>query len=536
MRMPTTRLRALGALSATTLAISCFQVTPAAQAAVTGSLVQRAVCFDSANPDCATYADLNSTSGVAVSPDNKNVYVTDFDVNTISWLKRSANGSLTHGATDCVGEVAGCRTPHGLVIPNDIVVSPDGKYVYATTGASGGGIVTFRRGSDGSLTQLAAGNGCMVGSSTAGCATNPYITDPEQLAFSPNGLQLYVTTYVGRLVTLTRDPTSGVLSHKACSSAVLEAGCTQVAALADVRDVAVSRDGKSIYTVASGETGVGVVAQFLRSSSGGVLYEDCAGPVALDCSHTAAGIRNVGMVAISPDGKSVYTGGGDDDGGVVAVFHRSTASSTLGALSQPTGTARCISEATSGGVCANGHGLDYGFRMTVAPDGKSVYLTVQGNTSGGLVVLKRATSGLLSQPSGPAGCFSETGAGGCTDGKALELAFGVAVSPDGNSVYVGAAGHGGLSNFKRISPPQTTITRGPSGETADRTPTYRFKSSEAHSTFQCKVDAGSWKSCTSPRTLGRLSYGRHVFKVRAKDAVGTFDPTPAKRSFKVVRS
>ena len=102
-------------------------------------------------------------------------------------------------------------------------------------------------------------------------------------------------------------------------------------------------------------------------------------------------------------------------------------------------------------------------------------------------------------------------------------------------VYVAAYGHGGVSGFKRISPPQTTITAGPSGETKDRTPTFKFHSSEAHSTFQCRVDDGAWKSCTSPRTLGKLSFGKHVFKVRARDAVGTPDPTPAKRRFKVVR-
>jgi hypothetical protein len=82
-------------------------------------------------------------------------------------------------------------------------------------------------------------------------------------------------------------------------------------------------------------------------------------------------------------------------------------------------------------------------------------------------------------------------------------------------------------------PPQTTITAGPSGATHDRTPTFRFTSSEAGS-FTCSVDGKPYKSCTSPDTLPRLGFGKHVFRVRARDRAGNTDPTPASRSFTVV--
>jgi hypothetical protein len=84
------------------------------------------------------------------------------------------------------------------------------------------------------------------------------------------------------------------------------------------------------------------------------------------------------------------------------------------------------------------------------------------------------------------------------------------------------------------SPPQTTITSGPSGRIRDRTPTFRFTSSIPGSTFQCRVDSGLWRACTSPFTTARLSFGAHTFRVRAK-AAGFTDPTPAARSFRVVR-
>ena len=84
------------------------------------------------------------------------------------------------------------------------------------------------------------------------------------------------------------------------------------------------------------------------------------------------------------------------------------------------------------------------------------------------------------------------------------------------------------------TPPDTTITSGPSGATNDHTPTFEFSSSETGSTFECKLDAGDWGSCSTPHTTGELSDGEHTFEVQAIDGVGNVDPTPASRTFTVV--
>ena len=56
--------------------------------------------------------------------------------------------------------------------------------------------------------------------------------------------------------------------------------------------------------------------------------------------------------------------------------------------------------------------------MTVSPDGKSVY--VASESSGAVAVFDRAADGALTQKAGTAGCVSETGSGGvCADGTAL---------------------------------------------------------------------------------------------------------------------
>jgi RTX calcium-binding nonapeptide repeat (4 copies) len=82
-------------------------------------------------------------------------------------------------------------------------------------------------------------------------------------------------------------------------------------------------------------------------------------------------------------------------------------------------------------------------------------------------------------------------------------------------------------------PPNTTITSGPAAATNDPTPTFSFSSSEAGSSYQCKLDSGSYGPCSSPNTTAHLADGSHTFYVRAIDAVGNVDPTPAARSFTV---
>lgn len=83
-----------------------------------------------------------------------------------------------------------------------------------------------------------------------------------------------------------------------------------------------------------------------------------------------------------------------------------------------------------------------------------------------------------------------------------------------------------------FSPPETQIDSGPSGATADSTPTFGFSSDEA-GTFQCSVDGGAMSTCSSPATIGPLSDGVHTFQVRAIDLSGNVDASPASRSFSV---
>jgi hypothetical protein len=75
--------------------------------------------------------------------------------------------------------------------------------------------------------------------------------------------------------------------------------------------------------------------------------------------------------------------------------------------------------------------------------------------------------------------------------------------------------------------PETTITSTPTDPTTSTSATLAFSSSDAGSTFECKLDAGSYGSCTSPKSYTSLSTGSHTFMVRATDAASHVDPTPS---------
>jgi large repetitive protein len=97
-------------------------------------------------------------------------------------------------------------------------------------------------------------------------------------------------------------------------------------------------------------------------------------------------------------------------------------------------------------------------------------------------------------------------------------------------------GGGGGGGGDDTTPPETTITSAPSSPTTSTDATFRFTSSEKHSTFTCSLDGSSFQECSSPRTYRNLSLGDHVFRVRATDRAGNTDPTPAEHHWRIVGS
>jgi hypothetical protein len=83
-----------------------------------------------------------------------------------------------------------------------------------------------------------------------------------------------------------------------------------------------------------------------------------------------------------------------------------------------------------------------------------------------------------------------------------------------------------------FTPPETTITGGPSGTTYSRTATFDFTAEEP-ATFVCSLDGTYLQACTTGKTYSSLALGTHTFEVAAVDADGNRDATPARSTFTV---
>jgi len=85
------------------------------------------------------------------------------------------------------------------------------------------------------------------------------------------------------------------------------------------------------------------------------------------------------------------------------------------------------------------------------------------------------------------------------------------------------------------TPPETAIVSRPSDPSASPIAAFTYSSSEAGSTFQCKLDGGNFNNCPATGiSYSGLGDGARTFQVRAIDTSNNVDPTPAGYSFGIV--
>src|SRR5207302_1206119 len=83
------------------------------------------------------------------------------------------------------------------------------------------------------------------------------------------------------------------------------------------------------------------------------------------------------------------------------------------------------------------------------------------------------------------------------------------------------------------TPPHTTTTPDPPARSTSSTASFSFAATEAPSRRACQLDGGAFTPCVSPQSYSALGYGSHSFQVRATDAAGNTDPTPASYTWTV---
>jgi hypothetical protein len=82
--------------------------------------------------------------------------------------------------------------------------------------------------------------------------------------------------------------------------------------------------------------------------------------------------------------------------------------------------------------------------------------------------------------------------------------------------------------------PDTNVGEAPTGTIRTTSTSVTFAAgAETGATFQCSIDGAAYATCSSPLALTGLAQGAHTVDVRALDAVGNADATPARASFSV---
>jgi hypothetical protein len=81
--------------------------------------------------------------------------------------------------------------------------------------------------------------------------------------------------------------------------------------------------------------------------------------------------------------------------------------------------------------------------------------------------------------------------------------------------------------------PETVISSGPQSSTTSTSASFQFLSPETGSTFACSLDSAPFTACTSPKDYTNLTVGQHTFQVRATDAAGNVDQTPASQQWTI---
>ncbi len=350
----------------------------------------------------------------------------------------AASGDLTFESCWAETNAAACSVPSqpALTAASGVAVSPDGTSVYVTS-EDEGAISHFQRAADGTLTF----RGCVAESAAAGCTVPPaaVLQGAFDVAVSPDGRSVYVAAFNDSAVTEFSRAANGSLTFEGCFAENGNQGCTVPTggpALLGALGVEVSPDGQSVYVTSVIDSGI---THFSRDATGELTFRTCiTASAAPGCSVTPS-VSGAARTTVSPDGRSLYMSSTSVPG---ALGHFSRAAD--GALTFQT----CFSTTSSRGCAVpTPAALDALLEVAVSPDGGAVYAA--SGQDGAITHFSRGTGGFLV----PQGCVADTAAKGCDvpSNPALAGAAGLAVSPDGGSVYATSLVDSAVTHFSRGS-------------------------------------------------------------------------------------
>ncbi len=356
--------------------------------------------------------DLDGAYGLAVSPDGKQVYVTNYYAGSLTHFNRDlVNGQLFFQNSITDPTLQGARK---------VAISPDGKQLYVTASTASRFTSYERNPVTGVLSEPESYQNNFVVQG---------LTGAHGVAVSPDGRNIYVASVdEDALVTFRRDNDNFVGYEDVILS---------MNDLNGARGVAVSPDGKNVYVVGYTGTISGTLAVYRRDLSDGVLTHVQTRRegqlIGINPIRFQDGLAGAHAVTVSADGNFVYVAGLHDN--ALTVFQRNQLTGVVSSL-------RTYKDGV-GGM----DGLGGTTSVAISPDGNHLFTTAL--TDQGVGIFDRdATTGLLE--------FNATiKRDMSTDLPKLDGANEVVVSPDGSTVYAVAGISDAIVAFAVTNPKAT---------------------------------------------------------------------------------
>ncbi|ESA33336.1 3-carboxymuconate cyclase [Leptolyngbya sp. Heron Island J] len=376
--------------------------------------------LDGGDPDVNR---LFGTSGVTVSPDGTQVFVTSAIDASLTVFNLDAFGNLTFSQV-----IRDSFEVDELFGAFGVAVSPDGSQVFvASTGDNS--LTVFSRDSAGILTEqqlLKDGRGDIEA-----------LEGATDVAIAPDGSQVYVVSSVDSALTVLDRDESGNLTFR---QAIVDdfGGANE---LFGASGVAVSPDGSQVFVTSQDDAAITV---FDRDASGNLSFRQAI----KDGQNGVEHLFGASGVVVSPDGNQVYVASAVD--AAITVFDRN-ADGTLS-------FAQVVLDGDDGAELFGGTGgtgivtVDGFTGISISPDGNQVFVTSFGDSA--ITVFNRDAAGRLTVDQV---IQDQDGVNGANE---LAGAIGAVVSPNNQQVFVVSTTDNALTVFNRdLAPNLLSITR-----------------------------------------------------------------------------
>jgi 6-phosphogluconolactonase (cycloisomerase 2 family)/PKD repeat protein len=468
-------------------------------------------------------------TNVAYSPDGKLVAYTSFENDTLTLMRELPSGALAPAMTVTTGDG-----------PSSVTFSADGALLAVTT----------REDDSLALFRLAPGPVLLPAGSPADLSGAG-----NSIAVAPNG-RVAVSTFNPDGVNLFSLDAGGKLTPGAALGP---------AAVVEPHAVALSPNGQ-LLAVGSGEDALSKLSTFTFSGGGVPTLADSettgAHPVAVEFSPdgsllatadvygdsvslfsvaangvlTLRATRSTGdgprWIAFSPDGTLLLTA--DEGSSQLSVF---AVSGTTLVSKPPIGTdsyPQALAFRPGGGQFALISYVNHSLTTyTITSGGIATPVAVatgigtperiSWSPSGDLVAITGDPGDVFVFTVSPAGVPMALGDVTTTDSHPIGIAF----DATGKFMLIPQIAGRTLWVYPLAAPTlDTVIDSGP--PEFDNTPSPEFKFDASYpSTYECKLDTGAFSACARSPAIPIASEGAHTLSVRARDALGNLDPTPA---------